>query len=250
MSPELARLIAMLLPLAGPAVGGGPDLNLPGELALKPGDQIVAIGDSITAAGGYLKNVETILAARHPDLKLPSIVNVGISGQKAENLVARFQKDVLDRKPAVVTISIGINDVWHRADKPHDPKILAEYWANVDRMVAMAQEAGIRPILLTPTVITEDPESAENRRLRIYVEAEKQVARERNCPLVDFHRLFVATIARRPAGAPEGPNWLTSDGVHMSPAGDALMAIGVLRALGVPDSEIAKGDEAASTPKP
>ncbi|MFI5459771.1 MAG: hypothetical protein ACHRXM_30465 [Isosphaerales bacterium] len=35
--------------------------------------------------------------------------------------------------------------------------------------------------------------------------------------------------------------WLTVDGVHMSPFGDALMAIGVLRAMGIPDEKIAIG---------
>ena len=92
---------------------------------LKSGSQIVAIGDSITQAGGYLKDVDAVLAKRYPALKLPPIRNVGISGQKAEDLVKRFQHDVVDKKPAVVTISVGINDVWHRAGQPHDPNVLA-----------------------------------------------------------------------------------------------------------------------------
>ena len=239
MSPELAKLLAFLLPLVGPSPAGEPDINMPREMVLKPGDQIVAIGDSITAAGGYLKDVEAVLADRYPDLKLPPIINVGIGGQKAENLIVRFQKDVLDRKPAVVTIKVGINDVWHRSKNPHDPKILADYWTNVAKMVDMAEAAGIRVILLTPTVIQEDPESPENKRLRIYVEAEKQITRERKCTLVDLHRMFAMLHAKRPVEIPEGRRWLTSDGVHMAPAGDALMAIGVLRALGVPDEKIA-----------
>ena len=53
-------------------------------------------------------------------LKIPPVVNKGASGHKAENLIVRFQKDVVDLKPAVVTISIGINDVWHRLKNPHD----------------------------------------------------------------------------------------------------------------------------------
>ena len=249
MPPELAKLLAMLLPLIGAAGASDPDLNLPKEFALKAGDQIVAIGDSITAQGGYLRDVDAVLSARHPELKLPPIVGVGIGGQKAEDLVKRFRKDVIDRHPAVVTISIGVNDVWHRMKKPHDPFVAAEYWANVDRLVAMSQAAGIRTILLTPTVIGEDPESPENRRLRVYVEAEKQVARERGCALVDLHRIFVAALPKRPEGV-EGKNWLTKDGVHMAPPGDALMAIGVLRALGMPDAEIGKDDEPGPSAQP
>ena len=88
---------------------------MPGELILKPGQQIIAIGDSITQAGGLLEGRRAVLAARYPELKLPPIRNEGSAGQKAEDLVKRFQKDVVDRKPAVVLISVGINDVWHRA---------------------------------------------------------------------------------------------------------------------------------------
>ena len=45
-------MYAMLLGLLGPAPRGEPNINMPRELILKPGSQIVAIGDSITQAGG------------------------------------------------------------------------------------------------------------------------------------------------------------------------------------------------------
>jgi acyl-CoA thioesterase I len=236
MSPELMSMYAMFLALMGPAPAGDPHVNLPRELILKAGSQIVAIGDSITQAGGYLKDVDAVLAKSYPELKLPPIRNVGISGQKAEDLVKRFAHDVVAKKPAVVTISVGINDVWHRAGQPHDPNVLVQYWINVARMVEMAQKAGITVILLTPTVISENAEDSANKRLRIYIEAEKQIAREHKCTLVDLHAMFLTALPRRPANLSR--NWLTSDGVHMSPPGDALMAIGVLRGLGVPDRRI------------
>ena len=243
MALDLMKMYTMLLSLLGPVQRGEPDLNMPGELILKPGQQIIAIGDSITQAGGYLKDVDAVLAARYPELKLPPIRNVGIGGQKAEDLVKRFQKDVVAPKPAVVTISIGINDVWHRAGKPHQPQVLADYWVNVAKMVDMAQAAGIKVILLTPTVIGEGPAESANKRLRIYVEAEKQIARDRKCTLVDLHRMFMTVLARRPADVKDKQKWLTSDGVHMNPLGDALMAIGVLRGLGVPDQRIAHAEK-------
>ncbi len=246
MHQDLARLFAMLLPLLGPASDS--DVNLPRELILKPGDQILAIGDSITQQGGYLRFVDAFLAEKYPDLKLPPIRNAGIGGHKAENLINRFQKDVIAHKPTVLLLSIGINDVWHRANKPHEPMILAEYWANVDKMVEMAEKAGIKVILITPTVIKEDPESLENKRLRIYVEAEKQIARERNCPLVDLHKMFLSVLSKRPADVPAGKNWLTGDGVHMAPAGDALMALGVLRGLGVPAEKLAPTETVETKP--
>jgi acyl-CoA thioesterase I len=170
-------------------------------------------------------------------LKLPKIINAGIGGQKAEDLVVRFQKDVVDKKPQWVTLSIGINDVWHRTNRPHDPQVLARYSENVAKMVDMAQAAGIKVILLAPTVIMEDPQGSANKRLEMYVAAERKIAADKKCQFVDLHQMFIDVLAKKPADV-KG-NWLTVDGVHMTPRGDALMAIGVLRALGVPDAELA-----------
>ena len=110
---------AVMLALLGPRAA-----DMPNELQLKPGDTIVAIGDSITEQGGYLRNVDAVLAQQYPDLKISKIVNKGIGGQKAEDLVKRFDRDVVRRRPSYATISIGINDVWHRLGKPHDPRRL------------------------------------------------------------------------------------------------------------------------------
>jgi len=224
------KLFAMVLSLIGP-----PPADSPKELQLKPGDQIVAIGDSITEGGGYLRNIDAVLARQYPDLKLPKVINKGISGQKAEDLVARFDGDVVQLKPAFVTVSIGINDVWHRLGQPHDEKILAAYKENVAKMVDAAQKAGIKVILLTPTVIQEDPNAEGNKRLAMYVAAEKEIAAEKKCQLVDLHGMFLTALKQKPAG--QG-NWLTGDGVHMKPLGDGVMAAGALRALGVPDEKI------------
>jgi acyl-CoA thioesterase I len=220
-----------------PWVGKSPS-TLPKSLMLQNSNAIVAIGDSITAAGGYLLDIDGALSELYPKLQLPAIVNVGISGQKAEDLVLRFQKDVVDRKPAVVTLSIGINDVWHRLGAPHDAAVLKAYKDNVARMVDMAQTNGIKVILLTPTLIQEDPETEGNKRLVQYVAAMKSIAEEKKCGLADLHALFLEALKHKPADV-KG-NWLTSDGVHMNPLGDAIMAAGVLRALGVPDKSLAK----------
>jgi acyl-CoA thioesterase I len=247
----LTVVLSLSLPpsLAGEAAPGGDKAlataltlvpaakDAPKELVLKAGESIVAIGDSITAGGGYLKDIDAVLAQQLPNLKTPKVVNAGVSGQKAEDLVKRFEKDVVGRKPAVVTISIGINDVWHRLNKPPDEAILKTYKENLAKMVDQAQAANIKVILLAPTVIKEDPEAEGNKRLPKYVEAMGQVAAEKKCQFVDLHAMFLEALKKKPADA-KG-NWLTGDGVHMNAAGNAIMAVGVLRALGVPDEKIA-----------
>ncbi len=229
-APKTERLLARaleVLPAAAPAA----------PFALKAGDSIVCIGDSITAGGGYLRDMDEVFARQYPDLKIAKVINAGIGGQKAENLIGRFKKDVIDRKPAVVTINIGINDVWHRLNAPHDPGVLATYVTNVTKMVEEAQAAGIRVVLVTPTVIKEDLAAEGNKRLPLYADAMKAIAAERKCDLVDLHTLFIEALKKKPADV-KG-TWLTSDGVHMKPLGNAVMAVGILRGLGVPDDKLA-----------
>ncbi len=231
---NLAKLFAQLLAFIGPAPA-----ELPKDLQLKAGDQIVAIGDSITQGGGYLRDVDAVLAEQYPDLKLPKIINVGISGQKAEDLIIRFDKDVVAKKPQWVTISIGINDVWHRLKDPAKDEVLAKYKENVTKMVEKAQAANIRVVLLAPTLIMEDASAEGNKRLLAYIAAEKEIAADKKCEFVNLHEMFVKALESKPEDfKKQNKNWLTGDGVHMQPLGDALMALGITRALGIPDSKL------------
>lgn len=228
-------LFTLALSLVGPA----PE-DTPATPQLKPGQTVVAIGDSITAYGnfnGYLTMWDTFLAQHYPDLNIPKIINAGIGGQRSEDLVARFQSDVVDKKPDLVTISVGINDVWSRLGAPHDEEILAGYKQNVTKMIDMAQGAGIEVILLTPTIIVEDLNSEGNRRLAMYVEAEQEIAKEKKCAVVDLHRMFLTALQKKPTDGE--PTWLTADGVHMKPLGYAIMAVGLLREMGVSDAMLA-----------
>jgi len=193
-APAKENLMAKVLPW----IGARPK-DAPQKLMLQKGNAIVAIGDSITAAGGYLREIDTALADFYPALQLPKITNTGINGQKAEDLVARFQKDVVDLKPAVVALSIGINDVWHRLSAPHDENVLKTYKENVTKMVDMAQAAHIKVILLTPTIIQEDTEAEGNKRLVQYADAMKAIAHEKKCGLADLHAMFLAALKHKPA---------------------------------------------------
>ena len=233
-----AKLFATMLASVGSpeaAADDGPEVG--------PGEQIVAIGDSITENGGYLWAMEAVFAQQYGALKILPIVNVGLSGQKAEDLIARFGRDVVERGPAIAMISVGVNDVWHRLDAPHDERVLVRFSENLERMVCMARDAGIRAYLLAPTVIEENVASEGNRRLARYVAAGKAIARGNGCKYVDLHALFLDAIGSRAPGAGRAAAPpLTRDGVHMGPPGDVLMAVGILRAWAVPDEKMAATD--------
>ena len=63
------------------------DCPAQGQVKLKPGDRIVALGDSITQAGGYLRFMKKVLDRNYPDLKV-ELLNAGVSGHKSTDMSA------------------------------------------------------------------------------------------------------------------------------------------------------------------
>lgn len=71
-------------------------------------------------------------------------VDKGISGQNTTQMLARFQKDVVDLNPQVVVIMGGTNDLAQGVSKE-------QIVANISQMAEMAQSAGIKVVLCTVT---------------------------------------------------------------------------------------------------
>ena len=200
------------------------------DLLIKRGQTWVALGDSITEdPEGYVSIMEKALAIV-PDV---TVVNAGVSGNKARDMVGRFDRDVLSHNPDVVSISVGVNDVWHgffdfdkniprRSFDSRFGEELSEYRRDLEWMAASLAEKGIVTVLISPTMIGEDPEIRENKFLVEYIETMKAVAKKHKaiyCPMNEsiWHSLLKA----RTTSAGET---YTTDGVHMRPIGAELMA--------------------------
>ena len=123
---------------------------------LKKGDRIVFLGDSITQAGanpgGYVTLVREAIQKQHPDLGV-EVLGAGISGNRVPDLEKRLDRDVLEKKPTIVVIYIGINDVWHSQNGRGTPR--DEFEAGLKRIIEKINQAGARVILCTPSVIGE-----------------------------------------------------------------------------------------------
>jgi len=209
--------------------------------------KIVMMGDSITQIGGspkgYVTLVTQTLNSLDPGTKF-EVINAGISGEKSTDMHRRFQKDVIDRHPDMVTLSVGVNDVWHNFRNPEWTARVATgdsgrgvdlptYIKEVDAMVTEAGAANIKMVLVSPTLVYEDLECAENQRLRQYVDAEHDIARKHHIPFIDLNAAFRQAVKKYQEEAGEETLLLTVDGVHMNDAGNALMANEILRSLGV-----------------
>ena len=80
--------------------------------------KIVFFGDSITQAavkkGGFIDLMQTMLQQKGIDQNF-ELIGAGIGGNKIYDLYLRIENDVLVKKPDVVVVYIGVNDVWHKA---------------------------------------------------------------------------------------------------------------------------------------
>jgi len=205
-----------------------------GKIAVKDGEKIAFLGDSITAAGrrpsGYC---QLVLSALKDQGIEATPVFAGIGGHKSNQMLARLERDVLKHKPDWMTLSCGVNDVWH-GKRGVD---LESYKRNITEIVNKAQAAGVKVVLLTSTMIREDQGNDLNQKLLPYNAFIRALAKEKKCLLADLNADMQTALKKFPADAPKGKQ-LTSDGVHMNKAGNIMMARGVAKAFGLTDQQL------------
>jgi len=196
-----------------------------GDLIIGAGEHLVFFGDSITeATDGFVGIVREMISTQYPERGI-TVTNAGVGGDKVTSLEARLKSDVFDKKPDWVVTMVGVNDVWHGANGVP----LDEYRVRLERMIESIQDAGIRQILMTPTVIGEDLGNEENRKLEGYVEALAGIGSSRDIPVIPLRTYFRNAIER--SGISGGELLLTRDGVHLNHAGHLLVAIAILKQL-------------------
>jgi lysophospholipase L1-like esterase len=202
---------------------------------LKKGEKIVFLGDSITAGGvgpkGYVTLIKKELAEKHKDLGV-EVIGAGVSGNKVPDLQKRLQKDVLAKKPTLVVIYIGINDVWHGEKDPARGTTPEKYEAGLKEIIGKVKEAGGRVVLCTPTVIGEKKIGTNNldAKLDQYAEISRKVAKETGVQLCDLRKAFVDYLAKHNADGKER-GVLTTDRVHLNEAGNKLVADTILATI-------------------
>ncbi|MGX1771333.1 GDSL-type esterase/lipase family protein [Nocardia brasiliensis] len=215
-------------------------------ITLHPGDTVLFTGDSITDARrndsadglgyGYPLRIAGEWGLRHPDRPVRWL-NTAAAGAKVTDLEPRWQAEVLDRRPDVVSVLAGINEVgWHSLD-PDGYLISAEdFAAGYDRLLAPLAETGARLILIEPFLLPISGvvdkghvrlDAAVRRKWRVDLDPKIQVVRE--LARAYDARLLAADGMFAELGARTGPEYWAADGVHPTPAGHAALAAAWLR---------------------
>jgi poly(3-hydroxybutyrate) depolymerase len=204
-------------------------------VALKNGDRIVFFGDSITEAGaqenGYIRVMEADLEKRRPELEV-ELIGAGISSHRVPDLQKRLDRDVLGKKPSIVVIYIGINDVWHWNHNRGTEK--ADFDAGLRDLIHEIDAAGARVILCTPSVIGEKTDGSNefDAMLEEYSAISRRVAADTGAQLLDLRKRFMEFLATH-NGDNAAVGLLTGDTVHLNAAGNRFVADCMLEALGV-----------------
>lgn len=212
----------------------------PGIRLLK-GSTILFQGDSITDAGrnrketgynnagglgsGYAMLAASQLLLSHAGLDL-KIYNRGISGHKVYQLAERWDEDCIDMKPDVVSILIGVNDIWHKLGGHYDGTVeiyRRDYIALLERTKKAMPDVKLiigEPFGVRGVQAVDDswyPEFYE------YQKAAREIALQFDAQFIPYQAVFDEAQLRAPAA------YWTGDGVHASLAGAALMAEAWLR---------------------
>jgi len=202
---------------------------------LHENDTIVFLGNSITAAGvkpdGYITLLSERIAKEFPDLNI-KVIGAGIGGHKVPDCQKRLDRDVLQKKPTIVVIYIGINDVWHWKRDKGTP--IDVYEAGLRDMIDKINSAGARVILCTPTVIGEkvDGTNKYDEMLYQYSDISRKVAKESGSQLLDLRKAFMVYLKKHNSENVE-KGILTSDTVHLNKNGNKVLAELMLGALNV-----------------
>lgn len=180
--------------------------------------KILFQGDSITDAGrdrsdphelgtGYPLYAAKYIRSEHPDTDF-ELIDLGISGDQTINLVARLQADFIDIQPDLVSIHIGINDTWHRAET-REWLDNETFEANYRKVLTEIKEKTNAKILIIEQFLLPVPDKEFFREdLNGKIDVTRRLARE----FADCYIPLDGLMAKACVGC-EPTHW-SADGVH------------------------------------
>lgn len=199
-------------------------------MKLKDQATILFQGDSITDTGrrespdglgnGYVSILQGLIAAKYPERGY-KIINRGCGGDRTTELLPRWKTDCIDLKPDLLSLKIGVNDVWRLRGVWEKQEFVPfeEFTANYLKLIDQAKTSGIRKIvLLSPSAIEDNKDAELSRHLDERAEFVKKLAEEIKAIYVPIREVQKDALARYPH-----VKW-TLDGCHPTTAGHALFA--------------------------
>ena len=195
--------------------------------------RIVFQGDSVTDCGrdrsdfhslaGYSAMIGEYFKTFYPELGI-ELFNRGVSGDRVSDVEARLEADCIELNPDIVTLLVGINDVWRRYDSnlPRSAEEFAAIYRRVLERLASETEAQI--VIMEPFIIDADPAK------RVYYEDLMPKILELRKLAAEFATDYIPldSVFARKAMERE-PVYYSQDGVHPTQPGNRVIALELLR---------------------
>ena len=190
--------------------------------------RILFQGDSITDCGrdwgndgqlgrGYAHLVSAYLGYTEPGEH--TFVNKGISGNRVVDLYARIKRDIINYKPDVMSILIGVNDVWHEIGDSPNGVDADKFFKIYSMLIEEIKEAlpEIKIMILEPFVLEASATEANweffKTETKKRAQMSKKIAEKYNLPFIELQAGFDELSKKAP-----NSYWL-GDGVHPTAAG-------------------------------
>jgi len=182
--------------------------------------KVVFQGDSITDAGrdkrnyhdvgpGYPKYASEGMIENHKDVEF-EFINFGISGNRTSQLFDRLYADALAFDPDVISILIGINDIWHRYGSAKvattDAQLELNYRSILERI---RRESHAKIVILAPFLLDADIKPEMREDLERILPVIRKLADEFADVYIPLDKHFEEALKTQPEAL-----YYSNDGVH------------------------------------
>ena len=191
--------------------------------------KILFQGDSITDAGRDKRNYHDLgagypkFAAQHIREAFPEtdfeFINFGISGNRTCQLLDRLYTAGIAFEPDIISILIGINDVWHRHGSVNiattDLQIETNYRAILERL---KRETNAKIVMLAPFLLDDEAKEGWRGEVDRVIAIVRKLADEFADAYIPLDTLFEEALKSQPE-----PKFYSGDGVHPNDQGRAFI---------------------------
>jgi len=190
--------------------------------------RILFQGDSITDAGrdkrnyhdmgnGYPKYASAMIREACPNADI-EFINLGISGNRTDQLFDRMYDDIIALQPDVVSFLICINDIWHRHShhiETTDAQIAANYRAILERV---KKQTNAKIVILAPFLLDNEEKEPWRCELNSILNIIRDLADEFADVYIPLDQHFEEALKSQPA-----PQYYSGDGVHPNQNGSEFI---------------------------
>ncbi len=191
--------------------------------------RILFQGDSITDAGrdrrnyhhlgsGYPKYAAEQMVKDHPDVEF-EFINLGISGNRTDQLFDRLYRDGVALEPDVISILIGINDIWHRygGDRVEttDEQVALNYRCILERLRA---QTNAKIVMIAPFLLDFEDNQYLRPDLERILPIVRKLAKEFADVYIPLDEIFAQVLPTQPQ-----PLYYSKDAVHPNTNGSIFI---------------------------